>query len=225
MTLNVSGFPFASYDCGTKSGHLADYYPYDAKKTGSLTPDPWYNGSHSPEILNFKDGADSGILWWVAPFTPLIRLVLAAEGLQTAVLVPVPTSMPKSDTRYSRAPKTKPAKPGIRSRDDRIILFCSKLVQADPSLQASELIERITYKPEKSGQSLESHVATMNLSHTIQSNGGSPAIIQVDDVRTEGTTFLACTEVLRRGGQPTGFVASLSLALTKNLADFKDLRG
>jgi hypothetical protein len=224
MTLNVSGFPFASYDPGSKTGHLVDYYPYDAKKTGSLSHDQWREGSHSPEILNFKDGADYGIQYWVTPFIQLIHHVLTLEGLVSAVLVPVPTSMPKGDNRYSRIPKTKPTKPDARSRDDRIIIFCSKLLQSDPNLQTSELIERITYKPEKSGLSLEDHVATMRLHHTIQSNGKSPAIILVDDVRTEGTTFKACEEVLRRDGQPKGFIASLSLALTKNPTDFRDLR-
>jgi hypothetical protein len=224
-SLRIPRFPFASYDAKTHIGFLSLYYPYDAKRSGTLTNEQWREGSHSPEILNFKDGSEPGIEWWIGPFFSLLDYVMKVEKSQSAILVPVPSSMPKTDKRYSRIPKPKPAPSTARSRDDRLIQFCTKLMQSNTaSVQMIELIERTKYKPEKMGLSLSAHMATLRLCQVIQSQSHPPTIVLVDDVRTEGTTFAACESIILQGNQSAKVIIKLSLALSQNPSSFQDLR-
>jgi hypothetical protein len=131
----------------------------------------------------------------------------------------------ETDKRYSRIPKPKPAPSTARSRDDRLIQFCTKLMQSNTaSVQMIELIERTKYKPEKMGLSLSAHMATLRLCQVIQSQSHPPTIVLVDDVRTEGTTFAACESIILQGNQSAKVIIKLSLALSQNPSSFQDLR-
>lgn len=215
----IHGYPFANYDTTTKMGCVVDYYPY-----GTLESDDWRSGSHSPEILDFKEGKDHNIEYWIDPFKALLKHVFTTEKLESALLVPVPSSMPKTDPRYNMKPKPKPAQKDDRNRDDRLIIFCSKICGSHSKLRPAELIERTKYKKEKLSLSVEDHVKTLKLANAASNLGSFSTAILVDDVRNDGNTFEACEEVLRKGKQKFSKILKLSLAQARDPGDFRDIR-
>jgi len=220
VKLEIPNFPHASYDSKNHFGFLSYYYPHDAVKEGALSPDAWRHQSFSPDILNFKEDKNNGITFFVRPCLELVRYVLSEEGVTSAILIPIPSSMPESDKRYSRVPRIK----GVtsRNRDDRNIVFCNLLSASDSTLQTVSMLTRVIYKPEKSDITVAEHAQTLRVSGAVTFSSPQVAIL-IDDVCTNGHTIGACRQVLFASGLQFKSIIALTIGKTDHPENFKPL--
>lgn len=73
--------------------------------------DNQWRSTYSLQILDFKEGSDSAIGYFVKPFVELIKQALLMIGHTRAVLIPVPSSIAKSDPNFSSVPYNKAKMP------------------------------------------------------------------------------------------------------------------
>ncbi|MDR2337825.1 MAG: hypothetical protein LBE20_04145 [Deltaproteobacteria bacterium] len=178
----------SSYDKKRKTGYLCEYFPY-----GSLRAKTWRHNTWSPEILNYKEGEDNDIKFFVEPFSILIKEVLNLTPFtnnEPIFLVPIPTSIVWNKPEYNNNPRKKG---DPRNRDNRNIIFCQMLKNAlskkFPSLTDIELIRRVTrVKTKDKSITAQQHKASMKINNSICINNKA-IIILIDDIITHGNTI------------------------------------
>lgn len=211
--LKIDNFPHAFYDSKNRHGFLAYYYPSSAVRDGVLSEENWRHESYSPEILNYKEGHDHDIRRFVEPFLNLIRFSIAAEKVDTAYLVPVPSSIAANDPKFSSQPRKK-GLPNSRNRDNRNSVFCSFLSSADGKLRLADILVRKSSKPEKANWTAAQQAGSMELQGLGTLPQGQTAIILVDDVTTGGDTLTGARMVLEKA-YPQAIVITLAIGCTK----------
>jgi hypothetical protein len=160
--ININGFPHAYFDPQTCTGYLAHYYPSSAIQEGALSAEAWRRESYSPEILDYKEGREDHIRYFVGPFLELVAHATLALNVETTYLVPVPSSIAWNDPKFSSKPRAK----GIassRNRDTRNTVFCGFLSNLDGRFHVADILVRKTSKPEKATWSSEEHLKSMEL--------------------------------------------------------------
>ena len=219
--LKIDNFPHAFYDPGTRHGYLAYYFPSSAVRDGILSEENWRHESYSPEILNYKEGRDYDIRRFVDPFLKLVRHSLVAENVETAYLVPVPSSIAANDPKFSSQPRKK-GLPDSRNRDNRNSVFCSFLSSIDGKLRLADVLVRKISKPEKGNWTAAQQVGSMEL----QGLGTLPqvktAVVLVDDVTTGGDTLTGARLILEKA-YPRAIVITLAIGCTKAPQQFLPL--
>jgi hypothetical protein len=216
--LKIEGFPHAQYDSETKTGFLSYYYPTSAIRDGILSMENWRNESYSPEILNYKEGRDDHIRWFVRPFLELVRHALRESNFSNAYLVSVPSSIATNDPQFSSVPRKKG---GPRNRDNRNAVFCDFLSQADSSLAAANVLIRTTSKAEKLTWTPDLYATSMAVTAPRLSNA-SAAMVLIDDVRTDGGTLQGAKVVLGQS-YPGAYIICLTIGLTRSPHQFVPL--
>jgi len=103
--LQIEDFPEAVFDPQTMTGYLCSYYLHK-----TMDDDQW-RSTYSPQILDFKEGSEPAISYFVKPFVELIKQALLMIGHTRAVLIPVPSSIAKSDPNFSNLPYNKAKMP------------------------------------------------------------------------------------------------------------------
>ena len=121
MNLKIKNFPHAQLDQNTFRGFLCHYYV-----VGSIDINLW-RASYSPEILNFKEGGNNSIEFFVPPFAELIKFVMNQTNLNSGILIPVPSSTSKNDSFFSAVPYDKIKMSKRKNRDNRSEIFCEKV--------------------------------------------------------------------------------------------------
>lgn len=223
MTIVIDNFPHAQYSAKTQSGFLCLYYPHDAVREGKLDPEEWRNRTYSPNILNFKEGRDTDLEYFVPLFLKLIEHVMNLEKVEMAHLIPLPSSIAYNDPKYSRKPRVKTEK-NSRNRDDRNSVFCNLLSAKDSRLRTLDILIRKTGKKEKVTWTAEQHEKSFGIHFQPESKSISSGnlFILVDDVATHGGTLEGAAKVLQKQFAGAKIVA-LSLAQSKEPGDFHPL--
>jgi predicted amidophosphoribosyltransferase len=220
MILQIDGFPHAQFDSHRGRGYLCQYF-----KIKSISEELW-RSTYSPDILDFKEGKETTIDQFAQPFVQLIEYTLKAYRASTAILVPVPSSMSRSDPGYSGVPFDKTKTPKRKNRDDRCELFCNRIAKkCNSTLLSLSLIRRTRSKAEKSNRTKSSQMKTLECDLSLLEqvkNCQSELIILIDDIETTGSTFSACHELLRKQF-PNSKIACLAIAKTTDSKDFQPL--
>ncbi len=219
--LKIDKFPHAQYDSKTKIGFLAYYYPSAALRDKILDEDDWRYNSLSPEILNYKEGKNADIEFFVGPFLKLIHYAMTDAKVDEAFLVPIPSSMAVNDPRFSTMPRQKSVR-GNRNRDNRNSIFCSLLSVADGSLKVADNLVRTKTKPEKVAWGAKQHTESMKLRAVSALPHGKIALITIDDVRTDGGTSSGAHRILKEA-YPQAIIISLTIAHTRSPQQFLPL--
>ena len=192
-----------------------------------MDDDQW-RSTYSPQILDFKEGSDSAIGYFVKPFVELIKQALLMIGHTRAVLIPVPSSIAKSDPNFSSVPYNKAKMPMRKNRDNRCQLFVEKIVlsfAAANSITSSELVVRTKTKAEKRNRSVKEQLNTLAL---VLDEGAKIdtqndiVFILIDDVQTSGGTLMAVEELLHKEFL-NSTILSLSIAKSMEVSQFKPL--
>jgi hypothetical protein len=220
--LNIDGFPEAIFDPQSRTGYLCSYYLHK-----TMDNDQW-RSTYSPEILNFKEGSDAAINYFVRPFVELINQVLVMHGHRRAILIPVPSSIAKSDPSFSSVPYNKAKMPTRKNRDDRCQLFVEKIVRSfgvENYVTSTELVVRRKTKAEKRNRSVKEQLDTLELvvDEVEKIDDQSDILfILIDDVQTSGGTFKAVEELLCKQFV-NAKVLSLSIAKSMDASQYKPL--
>lgn len=221
MNLKIDKYPHAQYDRQSNRGFLCHYYVW-----GCMDPELWRATTYSPEILNFKEGSDSAISFFVPPFVNLLEYAIGHFNQDSAILVPVPSSIPKNDPAFSSIPWDKTSVNKRKNRDDRCDVFCQKVViESSLSLRSCNLILRKISKVEKSNRSLADQINTLEIDASkIQEvrNLEHNLFVLVDDVETTGNTFNVCAQKLKTEFN-NAIIIYLSIAKTNNYSEYKPL--
>lgn len=214
--LNIPNFPHAHYDPETRTGYLCLYYP-----SNSIDKSLWRYESYSAEILNYKEGQEAHIQFFVDPFLQLIEYALAVEWATRATLVPAPSSTKFDAPEFSRVPMQK-SSANKRNRDDRNLVFCNQLSLKNNNLQTLEIIRRSKGKPRKAAWNAATHAASVQVKPgQARINKDTPTIV-VDDVITNGGTMDGMRIVIQKA-YPETTIIRLALAKTAAPADFQAL--
>ncbi|MEY3901436.1 MAG: hypothetical protein RL189_742 [Pseudomonadota bacterium] len=222
IKLQIEDFPEAVFDPQTMTGYLCSYYLHK-----TMDDDQW-RSTYSPQILDFKEGSDSAIGYFVKPFIELIKQALLIIGRARAVLIPVPSSIAKSDPNFSSVPYNKAKMPKRKNRDNRCQLFVEKIVlsyAAANSISSSELVVRTKTKAEKRNRSAKEQLDTLALvSDEVEKidTQNDIVFILIDDVQTSGGTLKAVEELLRKEFL-NSTILSLSIAKSMEVSQYKPL--
>lgn len=184
----------AAYDERNKIGWLCGYYPYDAVKTRAMDPDEWRETTYSPEILNFKEGLDQNIRYFVPPVVQLIQNICRHEKLGDGILlVPMPSSLPKNHPDYKTTPR---AKGETRNRDDRNEIFCKMMAAAQSNWQSLPFLSRIKDKAPKEHWTADQHFASLAVDASFAPILSQMPCFLVDDVTTTHASFMGARKCL-----------------------------
>ncbi len=220
--IEIPKYPHANYDSKEMFGYLAYYYPHN--KVSNDQMDLWRYQSYSPDILNFKEGAEEHIKFFVRPFCILIQHVLSFLKKREAFLVPTPSSIAGNDPNF----KTTPRKKGdVRNRDNRNIIFCSLINIEDNNLKVSDILFRSKGKVEKIQWKKEEHKESLQIRHNqglTTNHQFSGEMILIDDVVTSGNTMLGAKLRLEEI-YPYAKIIRLSISKTKELSGMSPIYG
>jgi len=202
------------YDDKEKIGWLCDYYPW-----GSLEQADWRHKTYSPEILNYKEGHDKDIKFFIPQMTFLIESIVINERISDSpVLIPAPTSTPKSDPDYKTTARIKGEN---HNRDNRNELFCKRIVSGKEGWFSFSLLSRIAKKTPKEIWNETQQFESMQLDDKYNSilKSGSP-IFLVDDVTTHYSTFKGSIKHIRSVA-PSAPVFCVAIGHTRSPDFFK----
>jgi hypothetical protein len=147
--LKIEDYPNAFYDRESKFGYLVHYYPYPRNVPGeeAITPEEWRRNSYSPEILNYKEGREEHLRWFVRPFLQLVEYAMSFEKFTEIVLIPVPSSIAFDNPKFSRSPRKKGGSDS-RNRDNRNFIFTSFLSMESHryTLRVADILKRVVDK-------------------------------------------------------------------------------
>ncbi|MBI4405170.1 MAG: hypothetical protein HY537_13495 [Deltaproteobacteria bacterium] len=223
MKIQIERFPHAQYDKSTKRGFLCYYYPYDAVKEKTLDASLWRDESYSPEILNFKEGRDADIDYFVRPFLQILYQSLKIEKISSAILIPLPSAIPHNSPKFSTIARDK-TKRDARNRDNRNSIFCSLLSARDSQFQTLDILIRVKPKKEKEEWTAQQHAQSMEVRYFSDTSVSlNSALVLVDDVCTKGHTSDGAKLILSEHF-PGVSILSLSLGQSQSPSDFKSLR-
>ncbi len=210
MKIDILPGATSVYDGQNKVGWLCPYFPFDGIRQKLYDKAKW-QATYSKEILNYKEGSDKALLHFVPMYLKFIEWILKIEKASQAILIPVPSSKPKSSPKYSAKPYSFLNK---KNRDDRNLVFCKNLEQAGKGLRCVELIERVQEKPEKAHWGPDEHFKSMRLNPTYSEKlaQGLPYIL-IDDVLTKGGT-LAGAKLLLQQRVPEDLVVLTAIGKT-----------
>lgn len=128
-------------------GYLARYVPFkNAPYNDYFTKKYHKSKTYSPEILDFKLGSQRSIDYFVETFREFAEAVLDDLRIRSAVLIPVPSSVPVSDSDYTTEPQPFGSE---KNRDNRGEIFLEKVCLESTKLIYCNGIERIIRKPKK----------------------------------------------------------------------------
>jgi predicted amidophosphoribosyltransferase len=229
MNLDILNYPHASFDIDSGCGFLCHYYPYSPNPTkDQLDQEAWKNKTYSGEILNFKEGQDRSISYFVEPFAKLIEFAIEHCKESPAVLVPVPSSVSKDDSAFSNIPYDKKTMSKRKNRDNRLEIFCKKLVQAKTKLhlETKPIILRKTSKTEKTkGINLQQKTLDFVAKFKELKTSSMRIYVLIDDVETTGNTFNECVNLLKENLRKQNIdnpkIFRLSIGKTKSHAEFQ----
>jgi hypothetical protein len=215
MSLKITKFPHAEYNHDDLIGFLCEYYAYPIGQQ-IITQTQWRNDSWSGSVLDYKDGTDAGIQFFLKPYMALVEHVVRKHSADYAYVVPVPASVPEDDPAYRRTPKTQRGE----SRDDRNDVFCELLHDNHDYLINARILKRADAKPKKVRWSPEQHAASMRIrTNKVDISDGS-IIVLVDDVTTAGGTIYGAKQLLSERFDPDQIVM-LPIAKTRTVLDFR----
>lgn len=188
MNFNILPSAISEYHPHEKTGWLCPYWRYEDVKNGFVDKNKWRNTTYSPKILNFKEGKERDIKYFVGPVLKLISNILEIEKFNGAVLIPIPSSKTKTSPDYWDKPSPRwPSK--RKNRDDRNTIFCQMLSKENNNLVSRELITRIKEKEEKDRWTAQEHANSMKVNQDLIAQDNNFPHILIDDVRTTGTTL------------------------------------
>lgn len=194
MNFNILPSAISEYDPIEKFGYLCPYWPHEDVKKGLVDKKKWRDTTYSPEILNYKEGREKDLIYFVPHVLKLINKILKIEGANKATLIPVPTSNPKLSPKYWDQPSPRFRR---KNRDNRNIIFCRMLVQNASHLETREIVERIKEKTEKEVWNTEQHADSMQINHTLINAESNDPYILIDDVITTGGTMDGIKSLLK----------------------------
>ncbi|MDI7202044.1 phosphoribosyltransferase [Leptospira santarosai] len=205
------------YDRNLKYGYLARYFTpvTQSKQNSFMTVDEYRKLTYSPNILDFKEGRHKAIDFFVFGMRKFLDNILELHNESNAILIPVPSSKAKNDPIYNDQPK------GVkfnRNRDDRNIIFVNRICKSDSKYKCVEAIYRVSSKKEKERIAVDEYVKDLEVHHVEEMIGR--CVILIDDVRTNGTTFNACTRLLKDHASPSQIIA-VAMGETRPHNDFK----
>ena len=136
------------------------------------------------------------------------------EGISKALLIPMPSSKPKTSPNYW--PKPSPRWPLRRkNRDDRHKVFCELLASKNSNIVCFDVLERTVEKPEKVHWTAEQHAQSMSCSPLIKSHLLSVEyFILIDDVTTRGGTLGGAKLVLLNNRVPEERIITTAIGRT-----------
>ena len=102
--LKIENFKDAFYNAEEKFGYLAYYYPFNKFSNDYSF---WKHETYSSNILDFKEGKEEDIKFFVKSFCSLIEYVLSLLQKTDAFLVPVPSSIAWNDPNFKTTPRQK----------------------------------------------------------------------------------------------------------------------
>jgi hypothetical protein len=216
--INIAGYPHAAFYEQNKVGYLAFYYSHGAVKEGTLDENSWRYGSYSSKILDFKEGHDKDIQFFVPPFCDLLRQVESGR-FNHVYLIPVPTSIRWNDPRFTHFPRKGPSG---RNRDDRNIIFCKKISIEDSRYEAADLLRRKKSKPPKGKWKKEDQKGSLEFKPGGLQIQDAPdnLLVLVDDVYTSGGT-IAGARLLLEEKYPKSEVIALTIGRSRSPEEFE----
>lgn len=214
MPPKIANYPHAEYNDKELNGALCDYYGWL-----SIDQNLWRNQTYSPEILNYKDGEEEAIKYFVHGYLKLIEHVLTEHGANYAYVVPVPASVPTGSGDFTTQPKSDTG----RNRDNRNQVFCKLLHDGHDKVIQTDVLIRKDPKPKKVRWSPEQHADSMAIKGKAESFDDDDLLILVDDVSTQGGTINGAKLLLSKK-YSTDRIITLPIAQTRYSADFRPLR-
>lgn len=186
VEFNIQGFE-PQYDAKEKIGWLCKYYPHDAVKSGEIDLDVWRNETYSPKILDFKEGRDADIQFFIEPMIQLIDEICKTEAIEENVLlIPVPSSLPKLHPEFKDTPRRKGEK---RNRDDRNEVFCKMISCSKSNWSTIPLLARIKEKQPKQQWTVDQQFNSLKFDERCRGLLLQTPCFLVDDVTTKHHTF------------------------------------
>jgi predicted amidophosphoribosyltransferase len=215
LSLGIKNFPHASYFQAALYGWLCEYY---ALNTPSR--DQWRKMTYSPEILDYKAGADSAITRFAAPYIALLGYVKQVHKAEALYIVPVPASLPESDAAYTTTPQ--PPSSG-KSRDNRNQVFCQHIHDNYEFAIYVDALERTQPKPKKARWTATQHAQSMRLRNSADIEFETDdLLILIDDVCTTAGTMDGARQLLSRTYDQQRIIR-LPIANTVDAASFRSL--
>lgn len=213
--LNIQNYPHADYNSNEMIGYLALYYPHSG-----TDPFFWRHESYSPKILDFKEGREEDIKFFVEPFCALIQYALSFLKKQEAFLIPVPSSIAWNDPTFMNNPREKG---NSRNRDNRNSIFCSFIQIKNNNLKHLDILFREKGKIEKEKWTDEKHKESLKIrQNPIINHEFSGVMILVDDVYTMGNTMLGAKLRLEEA-YPQAKILRLSIGKSESPENFQSL--
>ncbi|EMM94311.1 hypothetical protein LEP1GSC158_0652 [Leptospira interrogans serovar Zanoni str. LT2156] len=214
------------YDKNLKYGYLARYFTpvTQSKQNPFMTVEEYRNLTYSPNILNYKEGTSNAIDFFIFGMKKFLDHILELHNEQNAILIPVPSSKAKNDPFYNNQPKNKnlDAPPlRKRNRDNRNIIFVNRICESDNKYKCVEGIHRISSKKEKERIPIEDYISDLEIRHTEELNG--KCVILIDDIKTHGTTFEACSKLVDSHATPS-LLITIAIGQTRSHESFKNER-
>ncbi len=211
MAPNIDRYTHAYYEPAELNGWLCEYYAYENSYR-------WRKQSYSPELLNFKEGEDKDIQYFVKAYTKLLDYVIECHSATHLCLIPVPASAMKNSPKYTTEPMSKTGS----NRSNRNEIFCGYLAKDHPKLILINNLERVKPKEPKARWSAEQHADTMRCTSGISNLTASDLLVLVDDVTTTGGTMDGA-KLLLQADFPKAKIVTLPIGRTRSLADFRPL--
>ncbi len=207
MKINIEDFPAASYDPSTRLAYLCDYYPYEAVRERNLSEPDWRN-SGSGKILDYKEGRENDLAYFIKPVEELIQFVLRSEQKYNPLIIPMPSSIPKTNLDYKTTPRLRGQS---RNRDNRNLVFAYLLAAKNTSLKVGEILLRIQEKTPKDRWSAGKHKESMNFNMMLKPLlENSNIIFLLDDVSTSRNTLDGARDLIIENC-PNAFIVYLVL--------------
>lgn len=214
MPPKIAKYPHAEYNDEELNGSLCDYYGWL-----SIEQNLWRNQTYSPEVLNYKDGEEAAIKYFVPGYLKLIEHVLAEHEANYAYVVPVPASVPASSADFTTKPKSVTG----RNRDNRNQVFCKLLHDGHDKVILTDVLMRTDPKPKKARWSPEQHADSMVIKGKAESFDEDDLLILVDDVSTQGGTINGA-KLLLSNKYDADRIITLPISQTRFSAVFRPLR-
>ncbi len=194
--LQIPNFPTASFDKNKSIGWLHSYYPYTYVSSGSITYNKWRD-TGSNNILDYKEGHDDHISFYVDPFLVLVEYVLKFLNFNNGYLVPTPSSKSFNDPNFNHEYIGKKDSERI-NRDNRNDIFCKKLSEKSNKILYKNIVRRKEGKEEKINKSSDWHKESFEIDQSIKFESNfSDLIIIVDDIITTGDTTQGLLDFLK----------------------------
>ncbi|EMS84090.1 hypothetical protein [Leptospira noguchii] len=206
------------YDKNLKYGYLARYFTpvTKSKQNPFMTVEEYRKQTYSPDILNYKEGTSKAIGFFVFGMKKFLDNILELHNETNAILIPVPSSKAKNDPFYNNQPK------GVkfdRNRDDRNIIFVNRICKLDSKYKCVDAIYRVTSKKEKERIAVENYISDLEIRYVEKLDG--KCIILIDDIKTNGITFEACSRLIENHISP-GLLITIAIGQTRSHESFKN---